>query len=201
MTRPSQLSKAQTRLLAESIKSAELRRSDFVKSVPLELSKRENEIEKKLAAENASARSKLRKIYHLMDELGESRAPFVACEKGCTACCKMNVEISQIEANLIAEKTGIPAKQLPKSQSHNENEFIGVPCVFLKDGACSIYEIRPFVCRNHVSFDTTSYWCEPENSLHAEMPILAFSGLQIAHFNITKQNTGGVHADIRDFFS
>lgn len=196
-----QVPKAQIDLLAKSIESAELRRSDFIKAVPPELSKREDEIEKKLASENSSTRSKLRKIYYLMEELGQIRAPYVACDKGCSSCCKMNVKISQIEANLIAEKTGMQSKQLPSSRSYKPDEFMGVPCVFLKEGSCSIYEIRPFMCRNHVSFDATPYWCEPENSLHAEMPMLAFSGLLNAYFNITKKDSGGVHADIRDFFS
>lgn len=195
------LPKAQIDLLAKSIESAELRRSEFIKAVPPGLSKREDEIEKKLASENSSIRSKLSKVYYLMEELGQIRAPYVACDKGCSSCCKMNVKISQIEANLIAEKTGMKSKQLPSSRSYKPDEFMGVPCVFLKEGSCSIYEIRPFVCRNHASFDTTSYWCEPENSLHAEMPMLAFSGLLDAYFNITKKDSGGVHADIRDFFS
>ena len=199
--RSTPLPKSQTDLLAKSIESAEFRRSDFIKAVPPELSKREDEIEKRLASENSSTRSKLRKIYHLMDELGQIRAPYVACGKGCSSCCKMNVKISQIEANIIAERTGMQSKQLPSSRSYKSDQFMGVPCVFLKEGSCSIYEIRPFVCRNHVSFDTTSYWCEPENSLHAEMPMLAFSGLLDAYFNITKKDSGGVHADIRDFFS
>lgn len=195
------LSKNQADLLAKSIESAELRRSDFIKAVPPALSKREDEIERRLVSENSSTRSKLRKIYHLMEELGQIRAPYVACGKGCSSCCKMNVKISQIEANIIAERTGMQSKQLPSSRSYKSDQFMGVPCVFLKEGSCSIYEIRPFVCRNHVSFDTTSYWCEPENSLHAEMPMLAFSGLLDAYFNITKKDSGGVHADIRDFFS
>lgn len=193
--------KTQVDLLAKSIEVAELRRNSFIKAVPTELLKREDEIEKKLISENSSKRTKLHKIYHLMEELGQIRAPYIACDKGCSDCCKMNVKISQIEANHIADKIGIQSKQLPSSRTYKSDKFMGVPCVFLKEGSCSIYEIRPFVCRNHASFDATPYWCEPENSLHAEMPMLEFSGLLGAYFNVTKKDSGGIHADIRDFFN
>lgn len=111
----------------------------------------------------------------------------------------MNVTISQIEANLIGEKTGIKVNQLSNSKTHNSDEFIGIPCMFLKDGSCSIYDDRPFVCRKHVWFDTSLYWCDSERSLEVEMPMIEFSGAVGAFFDVTKKSSGGVHADIRDF--
>ena len=105
--------KTQVDLLAKSIEVAELRRNSFIKAVPTELLKREDEIEKKLISENSSKRTKLHKIYHLMEELGQIRAPYIACDKGCSDCCKMNVKISQIEANHIADKIGIQSNNFP----------------------------------------------------------------------------------------
>ena len=188
-------------ILAQSIESSTLRRAEFLKSIPPELSKREDEIQVKLSNENASPRSKLRKIYNLMTDLGVAAEPYVACSKGCSSCCKINVTISQMEANLIAEKTGIKSKQLALSQSHSPDKFIGIPCVFLKNGSCSIYDIRPFVCRKHIWFDTTAYWCNPERSLDVTMPMIGFSGAESAFFEITKRDSAGIHADIRDFFA
>lgn len=188
-------------LLAKSKESAEIRRAHFVTAIPPELSKREDAIQANLAKENASPRSKLRKIYNLMTDLGNVAEPYVACGKGCSSCCKMNITISQIEANLIAEKLGIKSKQLTNNKNHPSEEFIGVPCTFLKNDSCTIYDVRPFVCRNHVWFDTSSYWCDPERSLAVTMPMIEFSGAVAAFFDVTKKDSGGIHADIRDFFT
>ncbi|MDP1958995.1 YkgJ family cysteine cluster protein [Hydrogenophaga sp.] len=184
-----------------SRESASIRRSNFIKAIPPALSELEDNIQAKLAKENASIRSKLRKIYNLMSDIGSVAEPYVACAKGCSSCCKMNVKISQFEANLIGEKTGLNVKQLSISKNHNSEEFIGIPCMFLKDNSCSIYDVRPFVCRNHVWFDTSSYWCDPERSLKVTMPMIEFSGAVAAFLDVTKKDSGGIHADIRDFFS
>lgn len=187
-------------LLKTSRESAEVRRTNFVKAIPPELSEREDNIQAKLIKENASPRSKLRKIYNLIGDIGIVAEPYVACAKGCSSCCKMNVTISQIEANIISEKTGLNVKQLSNSKNHNSEEFIGIPCMFLKGDSCSIYEVRPFVCRKHVWFDTSPFWCDPERSLKVEMPMIEFSGAVGAFFDVTKKGAGGIHADIRDFF-
>jgi hypothetical protein len=44
----------------------------------------------------------------------------------------------------------------------------GVLCPFLKDGACSIYQVRPFVCAGVVS-TTPSEWCLASHPRHAEV--------------------------------
>lgn len=183
-----------------SKEAAEMRRATFVAAIPSELSKREDDIQINLAKENASSRSKLRKIYNLMADLGKVAEPYIACGKGCSSCCKMNVKISQLEANQIGEKIGKKAKMLIKSKNYSSNEFIGIACIFLKDDACTIYDVRPFVCRKHIWFDTSAYWCDPSRSLDVTMPMIEFSGALGAFFDVTMKDGIGVHADIRDFF-
>lgn len=190
----------QTARLTASIEVAECRRAEFVKEIPPELSRREDTIQRKLVSENASSRNKLQKIYSLMSDLGKTAEPYVACGKGCSACCHMNVMISQLEVNLIEKETGIKATKISSTRLHGHDKYVGVPCPFLKDGSCSIYELRPFVCRKHVSFDTTAYWCDPDRVLGVEFPMIGFSGAEGAYFDITKATSGGVFADIRDFF-
>lgn len=186
--------------LSASTEAAELRRAEFVKAMPPELSKREDTIQRKLASENASSRNKLQKIYSLMADLVKAAEPYVACSKGCSACCQMNVMISQIEANFIEKETGIKPVQVTSSLLHSQDEFIGVPCPFLKDGSCSIYDVRPFACRKHLSFDTSPYWCDSARTLTVGFPMLEFSNAQDAFLDVTRLKTGGVFADIRDFF-
>jgi hypothetical protein len=186
--------------LFESIKAAELRRSQFILAIPTNLNAQEDAIQRKLSSENASARSKLRKIYSLMSDLMGAAEPYVACGKGCSSCCKMNVMITQVEANYIEMETGIKPIQLTSYRIHGKEEFISVPCPFLKDDSCSIYEARPFACRKHVSFGTTSYWCEPTRALEMEFPMLGSTGAEGALMDVTGLNSGKVFADIRDFF-
>lgn len=188
----------EARRLEDSRKAAEARRSKFMAAIPTDLAEREDAFPKILRLENAGRPAKLRKIFHLVDELSACAAPFLACQKGCASCCHMNVTISALEAEHIQRATGRRAKQLSASKSHPSVEFQGVPCPFLDEGCCSIYEVRPFMCRKHVSFDETAYWCDPQRMHTVEMPIVKFSGPEDAYFELIGPN--GITGDIRDFF-
>ncbi|MFX8156697.1 hypothetical protein ABTL03_19600, partial [Acinetobacter baumannii] len=63
----------------------------------------------KLAAalrSNSSALSKLKKITDVMEAVAEVRKPHVVCKAGCSACCHMQVEMTDVEAERIARATG-----------------------------------------------------------------------------------------------
>jgi Fe-S-cluster containining protein len=177
------------------------RRDAYAAGISDTLKSREDEIPHELRKLNAAAHTKLSKVYRLIDELGGAAASFVACKAGCAACCHMNVTVSALEAKQITAATGRRASQIDVTRSHDLAEFDGVPCPFLLDSKCSIYEVRPFACRRHVSFDTNAYWCEPGRSREHQMPMVGFDGLEAAFFDVTRRREGGVFADIRDFFS
>lgn len=64
------------------------------------------------------------------------------CQKGCHACCLDDLEVFGIEAALIESENQAFLKQ-------EKPHLIG-KCAFLNhEGACRIYEQRPFVCRTH----------------------------------------------------
>jgi hypothetical protein len=151
-------------LLNSSIEVTKDRASKYASSLSQDLSSREDNIAKQVFFENSSLKSKLGKVYKLVDELGEAATPFTACKRGCSACCKMNASISSMEAEQIALYSSKKQNQLKQTIVHEIGHFSGVACPFLTDNACSIYKIRPYVCRANVSFDTTSYWCEPERA-------------------------------------
>lgn len=182
----------------ESCRVAEARRAMFMENISPALAEREDALPKLLRHENASRAAKLRRTFRLIDELLEAASPYVACKKGCSSCCHMNVTISALEAEQIQRATGRRAKQLSSSMSHPLGEFQGVQCPFLRDGSCSIYEVRPYMCRKHVNFDETAYWCDPQRMHTAELPMVSFSGPRDAYFDVIGPN--GVTADIRDFF-
>jgi len=186
--------------LKSDLREAYRRRDAYGASLDSSLKEQEDLIAKKMRSTNASAASKLRKIYALVDELGDAAKDFVACKDGCAACCHMNVTISAIEAKQIQAVTGARSIVLSSSRTHHPAEFSGQPCPFLSNSRCSIYESRPFACRKHVSFDTTSYWCQAERSHEKDLPMIRFDGAEEAFFDVTGRTNSSVFGDIRDFY-
>lgn len=181
---------------AEALQQQDL----FMASVSQELLQEEDAIARTVGLMNSGARPKLRRVYALVDKLVEAAGPFVACKRGCTACCHINVSITGVEAQIIEDQTGHRYTRLAAPIRHPEGKFTGVPCPFLADGACSIYSVRPFVCRHHLSFNLDAYWCAPERAHLAEMPMITFGAAKQAHHEVTRLDAGGMHGDIRDFF-
>jgi len=62
------------------------------------------------------------------------------CRKGCSSCCVDGLTVFEVEAELIRDRH---AALLAANAPHAEGA-----CAFLDaDGACRIYEERPYVCR------------------------------------------------------
>lgn len=93
----------------------------------------------------------------------------IQCKAGCSACCYYVVTIGQMEALALAKyvrsiNADTPAfredlqdratlmRQHMSAQLHHQRGYTAmrVPCVFLKDAKCSVYDIRPPVCRSHL---------------------------------------------------
>jgi len=109
---------------------------------------------------------------HIIMQLEKSRdaSSEIACKAGCPYCCSMQISITPPEAIVlgvhVVENYGTAAKNdLLKKINHNirltykktQDEKIEnwrqTPCIFLKGGSCSVYVIRPFVCRSWHSLD------------------------------------------------
>lgn len=179
---------------------AEARRADFASALKTEVDPRDDRIEAELEHENSSSKSKLAKIYRLLDDASRLAEPFVACRRGCSACCHMNVVVSSLEAERLAAVSGRTMAPVVRPTEHNDAKFSGVPCPFLVNDECSVYEARPFACRNHRNFDSDSYWCQPERSFAEGMPMLRFEGARAAYTKVVLNTKLGGLADIRDFF-
>jgi uncharacterized protein len=77
-----------------------------------------------------------------------ARAPDAyACRKGCSACCRVELSVCDVEAQSISEALAqLPTGRRLAIAARAEDE--NGACVFLRDdGACEIYEGRPLVCR------------------------------------------------------
>ncbi len=80
-----------------------------------------------------------------------------ACAPGCFFCCYLPVDVLAPEAFRIAthlKQTRSPgelAALVYRLGAHGQPDLGARPCVFLADGRCSIYEVRPMVCRGYNS--------------------------------------------------
>jgi hypothetical protein len=131
-------------LTAEQLQSASARRSAFLAAIPEPMLNAEDELPAVVAVIHASTRSKLHRVYRLADEISRTREPFVACAKGCSSCCHMNVSITTAEADRMGRSIGRQPTAVHRSIHHQPEHFAGQPCTFLgPDGACSVYADRP----------------------------------------------------------
>jgi Fe-S-cluster containining protein len=81
---------------------------------------------------------KVDNMVHYLTQIHQNR---LQCKKGCNACCQDDLSVMGLEAAYI--------KQSFPSVLHEKASNIG-QCAFLNiEGACRIYEARPFICRTH----------------------------------------------------
>lgn len=124
-----------------------------------------------------------RDMYGLMDQLTAyvaNSVPSVACRAGCIACCSSELPgVSSLEWQVIHRHLlGLPAATqarlvaaadhlrplAPVLQRHRQQKLSDSPnlgatptlqCPFLLDGGCSIYAVRPLICRGYGYFGAT----------------------------------------------
>jgi Fe-S-cluster containining protein len=99
-----------------------------------------------------------------------ARAPEggVACRAGCDHCCYQSVGATPPETLAIADhlrrtlsKAELAAVAAHVAEVHRRTQGLSAadrfspdhPCAFLRDGRCSIYEVRPLACRGMNAFD------------------------------------------------
>lgn len=116
------------------------------------------------------------------------------CKKGCSACCHTQVSVTQDEAELLFQriqegsKVDLNRLKIQMTVMNNGDDFFKIPyedrrCIFLdKEGACSVYEDRPSVCRTNAvlsdaSLCDTSHGIKPIRLIKtskSDMAIYAF---------------------------
>jgi len=80
-----------------------------------------------------------------------------ACAPGCFFCCYLPVDVLAPEAFRIAahlKRTRSPgelAALMYQLAAQSQQDFGTCACIFLAQGHCSIYEVRPMVCRGYNS--------------------------------------------------
>ncbi len=122
--------------------------------------------------------AQLQKIYRLFDAFVEGQPK--SCKPGCTACCTRNVTMTALEGRWVLENLNGPSRRdlfrrllfsrdLPRFQPsitlNGMAELLDSgrdlpeeggdpswgPCPLLEGEKCTIYAVRPFMCRSMVS--------------------------------------------------
>lgn len=159
---------------------------------------------KEVGTHRVPSKAKVIRLRHLAGEYTKHFASQTACRTGCNHCCHIKAPIPEGEAKLIAKAIGrkvVTPKnvRLLDGQAYpsTSDEFFGVPCTFLKEGACSIYAHRPLVCRALVSMDDVDTLCRLVPGGSVPVPYLNTGDLQL-QFILLHQDEP--FADIREWF-
>jgi hypothetical protein len=140
--------------------------------------------------------------YDFLDKFNrEFVSTFTSCSKGCSHCCRMDVQVTSLEAEYIVVGTGIhhsPSARFTRGHK--------TACPFLSDGGeCSIYAVRPLFCRTYHALSAPALCGEPGAVIYQYGTMAANMGNRIyegitswVHFQ--NQHATAGFKDIRDFF-
>jgi Fe-S-cluster containining protein len=150
---------------------------------------------------------KRRRIIQIIDSANHALAPHTACKTGCGHCCNIAVEITRREAEAIGAVAHISPMVLPGADRETSDRlhqgialYRDVPCPFLLDQQCSVYEVRPSACRAHHSLNEDNEQCKMSTpseassvpSFNLKAPLYALAYLAV--------NAGESVGDIREYF-
>lgn len=133
----------------------------------------------------------------------------LACKKGCSYCCHLKVEafdheLYGIAAHLMATRKITELKDLDKRLSVIAKESSRMspeaylekklPCVFLLDGACSIYPVRPIACVTYHSLDVADCITAHDDPQNPWIPqiaeiIIGVNGVSLGVLNVVDPKT------------
>ncbi len=83
-------------------------------------------------------------------ELEARHRKFLQCRKACHSCCQPHLSVFPVEAEAIQNFLQSSPERAAIEALEQENPFASQRCSFLKaDGSCSIYAVRPLICRSH----------------------------------------------------
>lgn len=117
--------------------------------------------------QSKAVKPRMMQFYRHMDDALAKASVASACQKGCDFCCNYLVRAMPPEVFALAEHVNqLPALDRARVRerlsdynartalmSDQEHEHTNIPCVFLEDGECSVYSLRPLACRGHHSMD------------------------------------------------
>jgi Fe-S-cluster containining protein len=145
---------------------------------------------------------KAERMIEIIDELGALVAPATSCKKGCSHCCYQAVIISTWEAERIskyAKRKTTGFKGHTKTIKHIQKQFRSVICPFLENDICTIYQVRPFMCRAHYNMSDDPNDCDIALKPNTVVPYFNFESYKMAWVLLFIEDNY-LFGDIREFF-
>lgn len=144
----------------------------------------------------------VRRIYEIADYYMEHDTnKYLVCRKGCAHCCRVPVDVTALEANIIEQVHGYTPAELRTWQPRPTRVDY---CPFLnqKKGVCKIYDVRPLACRTFGAFDSPVSCESPDNRHYIHSGNLQpFLGTCIDNMRNWSREAGYIDiADIRQWF-
>jgi Fe-S-cluster containining protein len=123
------------------------------------------------------------------------------CAEGCAHCCHMATFITVREAEELAKASGRKMQTPDVYDAPDAIErYQGIPCTFLKDNRCTVYNNRPIACRIHISVDRDNLLCKIIPGEEIRTPTVNTERYNLLHLTTYKNPTEICFADIRQFF-
>lgn len=92
-------------------------------------------------------------LRQFQEEINDFVKDFADCSICGVCCVDENLTLFNPDINQLSKKLGIDRKILLEKYTNYNNEskeiLMNMPCSFFKNGKCSVYSIRPNICRNY----------------------------------------------------
>jgi Fe-S-cluster containining protein len=165
------------------------------------------DINKMARALQTAQSPKAKKVWlmKMADTLATSLQGLAPCAAGCDHCCHMALVVTPEEAEAMGKASGRKVrKPAPEAFVRPDDAGIakweGTPCPMLKNGACSVYDVRPWPCRMHYSVDTDNLLCKIVPGANIRAPSPDVGQFNMLFFLAHGDPTSVKHADIREYF-
>lgn len=159
------------------------------------LIKRLDRMQKVWAGRN-SLHAKVKAAHSMVDAIlaaGEVSKCSV-CKRGCNKCCEVDVDVSGIEAMVIADIYGIPQQKKIERSRRGYTTL----CPFNVGGDCSIYQHRPIACRSFFTLDDPAICHDDPHATHVIFTSQSNGSISDIQDHLYKMT--GTFCDIRDVY-
>lgn len=172
-------------------KKAERKFNRFLAKLPDDLVQQEASLMEQFRRRKATPLELLAELYQFLDLFRPYLSMVTPCKKRCSFCCSIPVSVSALEIQYMVQQDPDLLQKCGRVSPDTDT-----PCPFLRRGECSVYSVRPYACRKHVTFTDTAYWCHPTRCNSVVLPLLSFSEADAVYASLI-QVSGSTVMDIR----